>query len=237
MTNELWTQLLQVLGIIWIDIVLSGDNAVVIALACRGLPAGRRTLGIVLGTGTAVVLRLVFALLVVQLLAVPFLKVAGSALLLWIAVKLLTARHGDEDVPATNRLWRAVGTIAMADAVMSLDNVFAIVAVAGESIWLLVFGLLVSIPLIVAGAALVMRLLMRFPILTWMGAALLGWVAGHMLVTDPWVHERLAATVLAPYAIAVSAAGALLVVALGWALRRWRASSAPAARDLEAPQV
>ena len=241
MTNELWTrllqlQLLQVLGIVWIDIVLSGDNAVVIALACRGLPRERRRLGIVLGTGVAVVLRLVFALLVVQLLAVPFLKVAGSLLLLWIAVRLLEGR-GDEDVPQTNRLWRAVGTIAMADAVMSLDNVFAIVAMAGESVHLLIFGLAVSIPLIVAGATLVVRILDRFPILTWAGAALLGWVAGHMLVTDPWVSARLEEAALTAYAVVASAAGALLVVAVGAILRRVRPAVGPRAREVREVEV
>jgi YjbE family integral membrane protein len=230
-TDELWTQALQVIGIIWIDLVLSGDNAVVIALACRGLPPHRRKLGIVLGTGTAVVLRLIFALLVVHLLAVPFLKIAGSLLLLWIAVKLLDDTHGDESVPETDRLWRAVGTIAMADAVMSLDNVFAIVAVAGESVYLLIFGLAVSIPLIVAGASLVMKLLERFPFLTWAGAGLLGWVAGHMLVTDPWMHDRLVERGLVRYELAASIVGALLVLALGFALRRWRAAGA--ARTME----
>lgn len=237
MTDELWTQALQVIGIIWIDLVLSGDNAVVIALACRGLPPDRRRLGIVLGTATAVVLRLIFALLVVHLLAVPFLKIAGSLLLFWIAVKLLDDAHGDAEVPQTDRLWRAVGTIAMADAVMSLDNVFAIVAVAGESVYLLLFGLAVSIPLIVAGASLVMKLLERFPILTWAGAGLLGWVAGHMLVTDPWMHDRLAENGLAAYEIGASILGALLVLACGLAFRRWRAAGSERARAIEASRT
>ena len=233
-TDVLWTQALQILGIIWIDLVLSGDNAVVIALACRGLPPKRRRIGIVLGTAVAVILRIVFALVVAHLLGVPFLKIAGSLLLLWIAVKLLDDAHGDENIPETDRLWRAVGTIAVADAVMSLDNVFAIVAVAGESVYLLIFGLVVSIPLIVAGASVVMKLLERFPILTWAGAGLLGWVAGHMLVTDPWMHARLAEHGLARYEIVASAAGAVFVLALGWALRRWRGAGSAQPREIEA---
>lgn len=175
----------SVLQIIWIDILLSGDNAVVIALACRSLPEKQRRLGIWLGAGAAVGLRIVFALVVSFLLGLPFLKIVGGLLLFWIAVKLIV---GDEDghghISEADSLWKAVKTIAIADAVMSLDNVVAIAAASKGHPELFIFGLLLSIPLIIAGAQLIMGLIERFPILVWAGAALLGWIAGEMIVTD-----------------------------------------------------
>ncbi|MCG5234687.1 TerC family protein [Xanthobacter oligotrophicus] len=177
-----WVSLLQ---IIWIDLLLSGDNAVVIALACRSLPPSQRKWGILLGAGAAVGLRILFALAVTVLLGVPFLKVAGGLLLFWIAIKLVTDNDGDShEVAASDSLWKAVRTIAIADAVMSLDNVVAIAAAARGHWELFVFGLLLTIPLIIFGSQLLLRLLTRFPILIWAGAALLGWIAGEMLVGD-----------------------------------------------------
>jgi YjbE family integral membrane protein len=178
---------LALLKIIWINILLSGDNAVVIAMACRGLPDNLRNKGIFLGAGAAIGLRILFTFLIVLLLDVPYLKIVGSLALIWIAVQLL-APHGDDvhsEKEATDNLWKAVGTVAVADVVMSLDNVIAIAAAAQGNWPLIIIGLLISIPLIIAGSTLVMALLTRFPILVWAGAGLLGWIAGEMLVTDP----------------------------------------------------
>jgi YjbE family integral membrane protein len=184
--------LLKIFGIIWINVILSGDNAVVIALACRGLPESKRRVGMLLGAGVAVVLRIVFTVLVASLLSTPFLKIVGGALLLWIAVKLLLEEDSEDGaIKETDRLWNAVWTVAIADAVMSLDNVLAIAAVAKDSTLLLVLGLAISIPLIVAGAALIMALLTRLPALVWAGAGLLGWIAGEVMATDPVVQPSL----------------------------------------------
>ena len=180
---EFW---LAVGKIIWINILLSGDNAVVIALACRGLPARQRFWGMMLGAGVAIMLRIVFTGVVASLMQLPYLKIAGGLALFYIAVKLLVPDDADEsETEAVAHLWRAVRVVAIADIVMSLDNVIAIAAAAGGNMALLVLGLAISIPLIVAGAALFMSLLDRFPILVWAGAALLGWIAGEVIATDP----------------------------------------------------
>jgi len=181
---------LAVLKIIWIDLLLSGDNALVIALACRGLAPRQRVWGMVLGAGAAVLLRIIFAGIISTLMLLPYLKLAGGLALIVIAVKLLIPEdEGDgETVRTAGSLGAAVRIIVFADLIMSLDNVIAIAAAAGGSISLLVIGLLVSIPLIVAGAALIMALLDRLPILVWAGSALLGWIAGHVIVTDPAVE-------------------------------------------------
>lgn len=190
-SSVFWTSLLQ---IIWIDLLLSGDNAVVIALAVRSLPEKQRKVGILLGAGAAVGLRILFAVVVTYLLAVPFLKVVGALLLFWIAIKLAKGEeeaHGD--IQASDNLWKAVRTIAIADAVMSLDNVLAIAAAARGHFELFIFGLLLTIPLIVYGARLLSTVLERFPILIWLGAALLGWIAGEMLLGDLAVLQWLQA--------------------------------------------
>lgn len=187
---EYW---LSVLKIIWIDILLSGDNALVIALACRNLPEQQRKWGMILGAGAAVTLRVVFATIIVVLMTIPYLKLVGGLALLVIAAKLLVPDHEDENVDAASNLWQAVRLIVVADVVMSLDNVIAIAAAADGSISLLIFGLIVSIPLIIAGAALIMAVLDRLPVLVWAGAALLGWIAGHVIATDiavePYLHH------------------------------------------------
>ncbi len=228
-----WPEIVAALQIIWIDLVLSGDNAVVIALACRGLPAKQRKWGIILGAGAAIVLRVIFALLVIQLLQVPFLKVIGAFLLLRIAVGLTKGQEDEHDeIRESGKLWGAVWTIVVADAVMSLDNVIAIAAVAQDHIGMLIFGLALSIPLIVFGANILVKAIDRFPILIWAGAALLGWVAGGMLITDPWMVKTLGADAVAIWKLPVEAAGVLLVVGLGWLMRRLaqrrRAASADA---------
>lgn len=176
---------IQALKIIWINILLSGDNAIVIALACRALPPRQRFWGIILGAGAAVILRIFFTVILQFVLELPWLKLVGGLLLLWIAVKLLVQDEADEaSIESSDNLWGAVRTVAIADVVMSLDNVLAIAAAAKGNTGLIVFGLAISIPLIVAGATLIMALLTRFPILVWAGAALLGWIAGELIVGD-----------------------------------------------------
>lgn len=176
--------------IIWINILLSGDNAVVIALACRSLPPQQQKLGILLGTAPAVVLRVIFTIFIVYLLEIPFLKVVGGLLLLWIAFKLMVPEEeGGHTVEAGGSLATAVKTIVIADAVMSLDNVIAIAAAAKSDMLLLIIGLAISIPMIVFGSTLVLKAINRFPILVTAGAALLGYIAGEVLVTDPMLHD------------------------------------------------
>jgi YjbE family integral membrane protein len=209
-----------ILQIIWIDLLLSGDNAVVIALACRSLPPNVRTWGIVLGAGVAILLRIVFAAVISHLLAVPFLKVVGGLLLLWIAVKLAKGEEAEEkDIAASDKLYKAVWTIAIADAVMSLDNVVAIAAVSKGDPWLFGFGLALSIPLIMVGSQLIMRMIEKLPIIVWAGAALLGWIAGEMIATDHIVADRFDIEPHSGIVYVVAAIGAVLVVALGYWLK------------------
>jgi YjbE family integral membrane protein len=218
----------KVLEIIVLNVILSGDNAVVIALACRGLPQSQRKMGIALGALVAVVLRVIFTVLVASLLNTPFLRIAGALLLLWIAIKLLTDEPGEDEgsIASSDRLIKAVQTVAIADIVMSLDNVLAIAAVAKDSLALLVLGLVISIPLIVAGASLITNLLERFPILIWAGAGLLGWVAGEMLVSDPWFVQQMGEALKHRLEYPAAIAGAALVLGAGWIIKRQR-SAAP----------
>jgi len=211
-----WVDLLQIMGI---NILLSGDNAVVIALASRSLPDKQRNMAVLGGSAAAIILRIIFCLVIVWLLAIPFLKLVGGLLLLWIGVKLIVPEdeHGEDGIAAKSNLWGAIQTIMVADAVMSLDNVVAIAAVAKDSITLIVLGLIISVPLIVFGSQLVLRVLNRFPILVMLGGGLLGWIAGEIIVSDPVVHgnipldhhlqEQIARPVLA---LGVMAVGALL---------------------------
>lgn len=185
---------LSILKIIGVDIVLAGDNAVVIALACRTLPPRQRRAGIILGTGAAVIMRILFTLVVGSLLGVPLLAAAGGLILFWIAVKLVLAEEASEEsVRSGETLWDAVKTVAIADAVMSLDNVLAIAGAARGDWGLIIIGLLISIPLVVGGSTLIMAMLSRFPVLVWGGAALLGWIAGELIVGEkllqPTFHE------------------------------------------------
>ncbi|MGE0719938.1 MAG: TerC family protein [Alphaproteobacteria bacterium] len=176
----------HLLEIIWINILLSGDNAVVIALACRALPPHQQKWGIILGTAPAVVLRIIFAAMVSWLMAVPWLKIVGGVILLWIAIDLM--KGGDDDEAAVHEhasLWYAARTIVVADVVMSLDNVVAVAAAAKGDFSLLVIGLLISIPLVIVGSTLLLRLLDRFPVLVVAGAALLGFIAGELIESDP----------------------------------------------------
>jgi YjbE family integral membrane protein len=190
---QFWVALTK---IIWINVLLSGDNALVIALACRGLQPKQRVWGMVLGAGVAVLLRVIFTGIVASLMALPYLKLVGGLALLIIAAKLLVPEKEDEDgVQAAAHLWAAVRIVAIADIIMSLDNVIAVAAAANGSLVLMMLGLAISIPMIVAGAALIMALLDRLPALIWLGAALLGWIAGEVIATDPavvpWLHRVL----------------------------------------------
>jgi len=178
--------------IIWINVLLSGDNALVIALACRGLEPRHRLWGMILGAGAAVILRIIFTGIVASLMELPYLKLLGGLALVVIAAKLLVPEQEDEEgVESASHLWAAIQIVVVADIVMSLDNVIAVAAAANGSMPLLILGLAISVPLIVAGAALIMALLNRLPILVWAGAALLGWIAGDVIATDPAVHPKL----------------------------------------------
>jgi YjbE family integral membrane protein len=185
---------LPLLEIIWIDVLLSGDNAVVIALACRSLPGRQRTVGIVLGSGAAVALRVVFTVFIVELLSLPFVKIAGGILLLWIGVRLARVEEPRIEIAPANALWSAIRVIVLADAVTSLDNMIAVAAAANGSKLLILLGLALSIPFIVFGSRLVLAMLTRFPTLVWAGAGLLGWIAGDLIGADPdlaaWLRVR-----------------------------------------------
>ena len=232
MTPEFWIAVGQ---IIMIDILLGGDNAVVIALACRKLPPKQRTQGILWGTAGAIVLRVVLIFFALQLLAIPFLKLVGAILLLWIGVKLLVPEHDDAhgNIEGSDRLWGAVKTVIVADLVMSVDNVIAIAGAAesaggDHTMPLVIFGLLVSIPIIVWGSQLVIKLMDRLPIIITLGAMLLGWIAGTMGVTDPAIvspdvmpqFPKLIVNDWVKYSAGI--AGALLVLGLGKLLARQR---------------
>ena len=178
--------------IIWINVLLSGDNALVIALACRGLAPRQRVWGMIFGAAAAVLLRIIFTGIVATLMELPYLKLVGGLALIVIAAKLLVPEEEDEDsVHAASHLWAAVQIVVVADIVMSLDNVIAVAAAANGSVPLLVLGLAISVPLIVAGAALIMALLTKLPVLVWAGAALLGWIAGDVMATDPVIEPKL----------------------------------------------
>ena len=185
---------LAVLQIIWINILLSGDNAVVIALACRGLPHRQRIWGMVIGAGVASVLLIVFTGVVATLMMLPFLKLVGGGALFWVACNLLVPDgENDNKIEAVESLWRAVRIVVVADIVMSLDNVIAVAAAAKGDYALLGLGLAISIPVVIAGSAAIMAILERFPVLVWAGAALLGWIAGGLLPTDPFVSRYVSA--------------------------------------------
>ena len=212
-----WTALLKIIGV---NIVLSGDNAVVIALAARALPEKQQKQAIFWGAGAAIVMRIVLTIFAVELLKLEWLKLIGSVLLLWIGVKLLIPEDGEEGVSASDNMFQAIKTILIADLVMSLDNVIAVAAAAGGSLVLLVLGLAISIPLVIFGATLLVHLMERYPIIITIGAALIGFVAGEMA----WEDHAIAAWT-SPYSsnmkYVAAVLGAVFVVALGqWIARR-----------------
>lgn len=217
---------LAIFKIIGINVLLSGDNAVVIALACRSLPAAQRSIGIALGALAAIVLRIGFTLVVQYLLDIPYLKLVGGLMLLWIAVKLLLSEEADEgSVESGKSLWEAVRIVAVADVIMSLDNVLAIAAAAHGNHVLVVIGLLISIPLVVFGSTVIMKLLNRLPVLVWAGAALLGWIGGELIAEEPHlsaqVHDVGARLALSHAAVVrlLEVAGAALVLLAGWMMK------------------
>jgi YjbE family integral membrane protein len=215
----------EVLEIIWINILLSGDNAILIALACRSLPVRQRRWGVFLGALGGVILRVIFTLLVVQMMSIPYLKVFGSLLLLLVAVKLLIDETEHSDVAAKPDLMGAVISIIMADAVMSLDNVLAIAAAARGSTYLIVFGLALSVPIVMFGAGFLLKILERVPALVWAGAGLLGWVAGDMAATDPALAEKLHGFDHAALERNLSIGGAAIVLVVAFLIqlyRQWR---------------
>ncbi len=209
------------LEIIVINVLLSGDNAVVIALACRGLPAHQRKWGVIWGAVGAIVLRIILTFFAVSLLSLPWLKLIGGALLLWIGVKLVVGDEDDDgkEVAASDKLLAAVRTVIVADLVMSIDNVLGVAAAAKGSLFLLVFGLVVSIPLVIAGSQLIMSLVQRYPVLVLAGGGLLGFVAGEMFVEDtavlPWIDANAHAL-----HYAIPAAGVLFVIVAARLMQR-----------------
>jgi len=188
LSQAFWIGLAKIIGV---NIILSGDNAVVIALAARSLPPKQQKQAVIWGSAAAIVMRVILTLFAVALLTVPWLKLVGSLLLFWIGVKLLIPEEDNEDIEASTQLLAAIKTILIADLVMSLDNVIAVAAAAGGSVVLLILGLAISIPLVIFGATLLLKLMERWPVIITIGAALIGWVAGEMLVTDlvlqPWL--------------------------------------------------
>lgn len=224
-SGDFWIGLLK---IIWINIILSGDNAVVIALAARSLPPHQQNKAVLFGSGAAVLMRIGLTVVAVQLLALPYLQIVGGMLLLWIGVQLLGDEdEGEGEAKEYGSLMAAVRTILIADLVMSLDNVIAVAAAAKGSTTLLILGLAISIPLVIFGSTLMIKLMERFPIIVVLGAALIGWVGGEtiisdtalkgLLVADPWLHY------------AAAAAGAAFVIAVGKMLQaRARARAEPA---------
>jgi YjbE family integral membrane protein len=208
---DFWIGLLK---IIWINIILSGDNAVVIALAARSLPPEQQRKAILIGSGAAVVLRIALTVVAAKLLAMPYLQIIGGLLLFWIGVQLLSEEDGDDDgEPKASNLMNAVRTILIADLVMSLDNVIGVAAAAKGDELLLIIGLAISIPLVVFGSSMMIKMMERFPVIVVFGAGLIGWVGGETIVSDVALKEFMTANAWLHYAAA--AAGAALVVGLG----------------------
>lgn len=221
---EFWIGLAQ---IIMINILLSGDNAVVIALASRSLPAKQQKKVILLGSAGAIVLRVALTFFAVMLLALPFLKLVGAAALMWIGADMLVSHEDEAEVEGHSHMWGAIRTVIVADLIMSLDNVLGVAAAAKGNLVLLILGLGISVPLIIYGSQMILKLMERFPIIITLGAGLLGWVAGEMAVGDPAVKEWLEANARFLHTL-VPAVGAVLVVLAGrWLNARANAPAAP----------
>ena len=214
---DFWIGLVK---IIWINIILSGDNAVVIALAARSLPPEQQRKAIMFGSGAAVVLRILLTVVAAKLLELSFLQIVGGCLLLWIGLQLLTSHDEEEGAgKGTGTMMAAIRTILIADLVMSLDNVIAVAAAAGGNMLLLILGLAISIPLVVFGSTLMIKLMERFPVIIILGAGLIGWVGGETIMNDRVLHGFVEAHPALHYLAA--AAGAALVVGLGlWLQKR-----------------
>lgn len=223
-----------VLEIIAANFLLSGDNAVIIAMACRALPRPQRVRGIAIGAAAAVLLRIAFTGIIARLLELPYVKIAGGLALLYIAARLLVPNDEDAgDVVAGRHLWHAVRIIVVADIVMSFDNVLAIVQIASGNLLLLIFGLGLSVPLVIVGAAFLTAVLDRLPFLVWAGSALLGWVGGQTIVDDKKFDALIAVTGrdVSHAALIGAGAGAVAVIVIGGLWRRWRLANSNAPRD------
>jgi YjbE family integral membrane protein len=218
---------LSVLSVIWINILLSGDNAVVIAMACRSLPPRERLWGMIIGAGFASILLVVFTGIISMLMTLPYLKLIGAIALIWVAIKLVAPQaHDAEDTPeAVADLWRAVRIVVIADIVMSLDNVIAVTAVAKGQYVLLTIGLAISIPIVIGGSTIILALLERFPIIVWGGAGILGWVAGNIFISDPIVVGLISNFPAERVELAAQVVGAVIVVGSGYIWRRWHHAS------------
>ena len=218
-------------AIVVANILLSGDNAVVIALACRGLPPHERRWGMIIGAGVASVLLILFTGIVSVLMTLPYLKLVSAIALLWIAIKLLAPQaHDGEDTPeAIEDLWRAVRLVVVANIVMSLDNVIAVAAVAQGDYVLLTLGLIVSIPIVIAGSAIILALLERFPILIWGGAAVLGWVAGEIFSSDQVVLNFFSGYDPEHVALVAQIAGSATALGCGFI---WRSTHKPVVSEV-----
>jgi YjbE family integral membrane protein len=211
-----------VLEIIGINIVLSGDNAVVIALACRSLPEHQRNKAVIAGALAAVGLRIIFTFMAAQLLELPWVKLIGGVLLFYIAIKLMIPEEDDPNIAAHDTLWKAIQTIAIADVVMSLDNVVAIAAAAKGNWNLILLGLAISIPLVVFGSQIIMKMMHRFPWLVWAGAALLGYVAAEIMIEDPLIASFFKSAIM-HYGALIAGVG--IVMAVGFYLRQKKLST------------
>ena len=219
-----WQFLLAVLSIVLIDLVLAGDNAVVIAMAVRNLPEKQRVWGIALGAGAAVVIRVIATFLVAQLLNIQFIKLVGGALIIWIAVKLLSEGAEDECVDKEcGSIWQAVWIIIVADMSMGIDNMLAVGAASHGNLFLLLFGLVLSIPFVVFMSNILSKLMNKYPIILWLGAGILGKVGGEMMITDLWVHAQLNPPKWVEYAVMV------FFVAFVCLLSKWLAGRRKAA--------
>lgn len=232
--------LFAVAQIIMIDILLGGDNAVVIALACRRLPEAQRSKGIFWGVVGAIAVRIVLIFFALQLLSLPYLKLVGAALLLWIGVKLLVPEADDdhEGMATSDNVLGAVKTVIVADVVMSLDNVIAVAGAAKGDIVLVIFGILISVPIIVWGSRFVLKLMDRFPAVITLGGALLGWIAGEMALSDRSVAEMFTTGQPAGLKYVAGTLGAVAVVLVGkWLASRQAAAREPVELELEAGSV
>ena len=228
-----WTALLKIIGV---NIVLSGDNAVVIALAARSLPQKQQKLAIFWGSAAAIIMRIILTVFAVALLALPWLKLIGSVLLLWIGVKLLVPEEEDPNVSASDNLIAAIKTILIADLVMSLDNVIAVAAAAGGSLVLLIIGLGISIPLVIFGATLLVKVMERYPVIIVIGAGLIGFVAGEMGWEDKAIEGFTQGFPSATkYVCAVLGAAFVVFLGQGIAKRQARARLAAAGGNAAAP--
>lgn len=238
MTTVFWVALLK---IVWVNILLSGDNAVVIALAARNLPADKQKTAIFVGSAGAIILRVVLTLFAVQLLQYPYLKLVGALLLLWIGIQLLAGDDDEGDVHAGDTLFTAIRTVLIADLVMSLDNVLGVAAAAESApanvrTLLLLIGLGLSIPLIIFGSTVLLKIMERFPVIITLGAALLGFVAGEMAVTDPAIHDWFQKN-FHDFDYAVSLTGAIFVVAMGLWLGKRNGGAQSAAKNSDGQEA